>query len=173
MKGLAVVLAALVCAWPAAAGAPRPAKAVAAGLFSGRWYEIARTPNLNQIDCEGATSDFAHWSGGAFAVTQTCHRGAAVGPARTFKADGRVLPGSGNARMKLAFFGGLLSQEYWILDHADDDGWAIMATPGGHYVWLLARRPALDAATRARALGRVAALGYDLKKLAFPQQAAR
>ena len=31
-----------------------------------------------------------------------------------------------------------------ILDHADDNGWAIMATPNGHYVWLMSRRPILE-----------------------------
>ena len=173
MKRFAAALLALALAGPAAAAAPQPARPVAASMFSGRWYEIARTPNLNQRDCQGATSDFSGWRTGDFVVTQTCHHGSPSGWAQTFRAQGQILAASGNAKMKLNFFGGMLSQEYWILDHGDDDAWAIMATPGGHYVWLLARRPVLDGVTQTRALGRISALGYDLKRLIYPQQATR
>lgn len=159
---------------PAQAGhAPQPVKAVAPTLFSGRWYEIARTPNMAQKDCQASSSDFSGWAAGVFRVTQVCHKGSVQGPVRTFNAKAQILPASGNAKMKMMFFGGLVSQEYWILDHADDNNWAIMATPGGNYVWVLSRRPVLDPATRATALQRVKTLGYDLTRLAFPQQAAR
>jgi apolipoprotein D and lipocalin family protein len=171
MKTLVLCLA-LVAA-PALAGAPQPAKTVQAGVFSGRWYDIAHTPNPGQTDCQGATSDFFGWAGGAFHVVQTCHKGSPAGPERTFKARASIMPATGNAKLRMSFFGGLISQEYWILDHAEDNGWAIMATPGGHYVWLLSRRPVLDAPTRGRALDRVKGLGYDISRLAFPRQLAR
>ncbi len=165
--------AAALASTPAAAGAPQPVKAVAPTLFSGRWYEIARTPNMMQKDCQGSTSEFSGWSNGEFHVLQTCHEGAPLGPAKTVNAKARIIPASGNAKMKMMFFGGMVSQEYWILDHADDNAWAIMGTPGGRYVWLMSRRPVLDPATKAAALQRVHALGYDLSHLAFPQQLAR
>lgn len=163
----------LALATPAAAGAPQPVKPVAPTLFSGRWYEIARTPNMMQKDCQGATSEFSGWANGAFRVVQTCHAGAPAGTAKTFNAKARIIPATNNAKMKMMFFGGMISQEYWILDHADDNGWAIMGTPGGKYVWLMSRRPILDPATKAAALQHVRALGYDLARLAFPQQLAR
>ena len=75
------------------------------------------------------------------------------------------MPGTGNAKFKLGFLSGLIQQEYWILDVSPQGDWAILATPGGHYVWLLARRPELSAATRAAALSRVAALGYSAAAL--------
>jgi apolipoprotein D and lipocalin family protein len=68
----------------------------------------------------------------------------------------------------MSFLGGLKKQEYWVLDRADDQSWAIMATPGGNFVWLLSRKPAMDAAAKAAALARVKALGYA--KLEYPQQ---
>ncbi|HEX7758641.1 MAG TPA: lipocalin family protein [Caulobacteraceae bacterium] len=171
MKRLLLGLAAaVVFAPPALARAPQPVRAVATTLFSGRWYEIARTPNMAQKDCQGSSSDFSGWVSGAFAVTQVCHKGSPQGPVKTFNAKAKILPASGNAKMKMSFFGGLVSQEYWILDHADDDNWAIMATPGGNYVWVLSRRPVLDPAAKAVALQRVHTLGYDLSRLAYPQQ---
>src|ERR1700726_3929194 len=69
-----------------------PAKPVPVDLYSGRWYEIARTPNTMQKDCQGSTSDFSGWvTGGAFSVTQTCHKGSPGGPKETFSARGHIL----------------------------------------------------------------------------------
>jgi apolipoprotein D and lipocalin family protein len=164
------VLAALVVGAPALAGVPQPAKAVPVNLYSGRWYEIARTPNKLQADCQGSTSDFSGWTGGGlFSVVQTCHKGSLAGPTQTYSAKGKVLS-SDNTKMRLGFFGGLISQEYWILDRADDNAWAIMARYDGRYVWLLSRRPVLNGAVKQSALLRMKALGFDLSRLAFPQQ---
>ena len=147
--------------------APDPARAVSAEVYTGRGYEIARTPNASQKDCQAATSDFEKLSGADFLLTETCHRGAPNGPLRTLRAKARIASLADNTRFRLSFFGGLVHQEYWILDHADDDSWLIMATPGGNYVWIMARRPALSPATLAAATARVAALGYAPDTLQF------
>ena len=151
------------------AGARAPAKAVSAEFYSGRWYEIARTPNFGQRDCQAPTTDFTA-EGARFKVRQVCHRGAPTGREKVFATKGAIIAGSGNTRFTMSFLGGLRNQEYWVLDCADDRAWAIMATPGGHYVWLIARKPGMTPADKAVALARVKALGYD--KLEFPEQPA-
>jgi apolipoprotein D and lipocalin family protein len=88
---------------------------------------------------------------------------------KTMTVQGRVLPASGNAKMQLGLLGGLISKEYWILDHADDNGWLIMTTSDGRYVWLMSRRPVITAAVKAAAIGRMQQLGLNLSRLAFPQ----
>jgi apolipoprotein D and lipocalin family protein len=158
---------------PALAAQLQPAKPVPANLYTGRWYEIARTPNGMQRDCQGPTTDFSGWSGGAFSAVQTCHKGAPSGPKATTSVHGKVLPASMNAKMQLAMLGGLISQQYWILDRAADNGWLIMATANDRYVWLMSRQPVLSAATRSVALGRIKSLGFDLSRLSFPQQLTR
>jgi apolipoprotein D and lipocalin family protein len=164
-----ILMALLAIAIPAYSAAPPPAKPVAISFYSGRWFEIARTPNARQRDCEGPTSDFETLAPGTYGVVETCHQGAPAGPAKTLKAKAKILDGSQNARFRMAFFGGLVHAEFWILDHADDGAWAIMATPGGNYAWLLARKPQLPPAVRAAALARLGQLGYQ--RLMFPQQA--
>jgi len=154
----------------ARAGAPKPVRPVSSDLYSGRWYEIARTPNTMQKDCQGATSDFQRFAAGVFTVVETCHHGSPSGAAKTIRARAKVVPSSDNTRFRMAFFGGLVHQEYWILDHADDNSWAVMATPGGNYVWLLSRRPSLPPNVQAAALARVGALGYAPSRLVFPAQ---
>ncbi|HTX49547.1 MAG TPA: lipocalin family protein [Caulobacteraceae bacterium] len=173
MKSIAAVVLAAVsfAAAPAlcASAAPQPTKPVPTALYSGRWYEVARTPNKMQSDCQGATNDFSDWSRGDFSVVQTCHKGAPNGPAQVMKVTGQVLPSSANAKMKLGILGGLLSREYWILDRADNNDWAIMDRADGRYVWLLSRQPNLSAADRAAALSRLQSLGFQVNKLAFVQ----
>jgi len=154
----------------ALAGAPQPVKPVPTDLYSGRWYEIARTNNSLQADCEGSTNDFSGFSDGAFSVIQTCHKGAPNGPKQIYTARGRVLPASANAKIRLGYFGGLISQEYWIVDRSDDNVWAIMARYDGKYVWLISRRPVLDAAARNHAMARIQQLGFDMSRIVYPKQ---
>ncbi len=179
MKILSVLAAsaAIALASAAAASAPAPTKPVAAGFYSGLWYEIARVPNLGQRDCQAPRSEFTPTGGqgdvafiattGEFAVRQVCRKGSANGPAKVFSTKGRVLPGSRNAKFEMAFLGGVRKQEYWVLDTAPDGAWAIMATPGGNYVWLLSRRATMSEAVKAAAVSRIRALGYR-QQLEFP-----
>ena len=47
-----------------------------------------------------------------------------------------------------------------------------MATPGGHYIWLLARSPVMEPTAKSAAMARISALGYDPARLIFPAQQA-
>jgi len=157
----------LALAAPAVAAQLQPVMPVAAKLYTGRWYEIARTPNHMQSDCQGATTDFGHWSGGAFSAVQTCHAGAPSGPAHKTNVQGHVVPDSQNARMQINALGGLIKKQYVILDHSDDNRWLIMCTSAGDYVWLMSRQPILDPSTRYAALSRLKSLGFDLTRISM------
>ncbi|MBP8248408.1 MAG: lipocalin family protein, partial [Phenylobacterium sp.] len=83
-----------------------------------------------------------------------------------WKAKAKVIDPRTNARIKMSFFGGMLSQEYWVLDHKSD--WLILGTPNGNYMWLMSQRPVLSAQAKAQAVARVRQLGYDVSRLEFP-----
>lgn len=173
MRSLPILIAAGLLFAPmlggtALAAAKPPAKPIPTSFYSGKWYEIARTPNAGQRDCEAPSTEFTSKGGEAFSVHQVCRRGSASGAAKVFDTSGKIIAGSHNTRFTMSFLGGLKKQEYWVLDCADDHSWAIMATPGGNFVWLLARQPVLSASVKAQALERVKALGYA--KLEYPQQ---
>ena len=156
-------LAILLCAGQALAVAPQPVKPVAIGMYFGRWYQIAQIAKANPRRCPGATDDFFGGPGGRFALVVTCHEPS--GNTRQIRAKVSIVQGSGAAKFTMSFFGGLISQEYWVIDHAPDQSWVLMATPGGNYLWLLARRPALAAPAHAAAVARIIALGYDASRL--------
>ncbi|MBV8593961.1 MAG: lipocalin family protein [Caulobacteraceae bacterium] len=160
-------LAAALCLAPllVRAAAPEPTRPVPPSLYQGRWFEIAGTPTPRERSCRASMFDFRPRAGG-FTLVQSCHRGSANGPVRQIVEAGAVIPGTGGAKFKLAFLGGLVRQDYWILDTAPDGAWAILATPGGHYVWILARSPVLTAVAAAEARRRVLALGYPSSRLA-------
>jgi apolipoprotein D and lipocalin family protein len=172
MSFKSVVLAAafawaVVSAQPASALAPEPARKLDISSMAGRWYEVARIPNKLQNGCGEGTVQWTR-TGDGYSVIQTCRKG----PARKeWKARAKVLDPRTNAKFKMSFFGGMLSQEYWVLDTKPEQGWLILGTPGGNYLWLMAQHPSLGDAVKAQALSRVRQLGYDVGRLEFPAPA--
>lgn len=165
MKSLFLII--LVAALPALAFAerPQPARSVPAALYSGRWYEIARTPNLRERGCKVATSEFSGVTSGDFTVTETCRH--VSGEPRVSTVRAALVPGSNNARFRMSVLGGLVHPEFWILDTSPAGDWAIMGTSGGHYVWVLSRAPRMAAGEKAAVMAKVAALGYPTAKLEY------
>ena len=135
----------------------------------GRWYEVARIPNKLQKDCEAGASDWTPQAGG-FAVVQSCWK--ASGAPTTWKARATVADDS-NTRIRMTFFGGLVSQEYRVLEHRIDQGWLILATANGRYAWLMSQKPTLPAAIKAQAVARMRQLGVDIGRLEFPGPPSR
>ena len=169
---LTVGMMTLAAASQALAGVPAAPSMVHldANHMMGRWYEVARLPNRIQRDCQGGTSDWAKADGG-YSVLQSCHKGSLSAAATEWKAKARVLDPATNARLKMTFFGGLLSQEYWVLDNRPDQGWLVLGTPSGHALWLMAKHPSLAVGVKAQAVARIRQLGYDVAALEFPQPA--
>ena len=157
------VLALIAFATPALAAAPQPVRPAPAQMFSGRWYQIARIAAADPHPCHAATDDFLPQTDGGFAVSIACRDNG--GKLKQMTVKGRTLPGSSGAKFRVSFLGGLFHQDYWILDHASDNAWAMMATPGGRYLWLLARKPALPADQRSAASQAMRSLGYDVAQL--------
>ena len=149
------------------AAAVRPVAHVEITSMMGRWYEVARFPNQIQRGCQAGASDWIRTADG-FAVTQSCHKGTPDGPLAEWKAKARVADPVTNAKFKMSFFGGLVSQEYWVLDQRTDQGWLILATHDGHYLWLMSTKPTLPQAIRVEAVARIKQLGFDVGRLEFP-----
>lgn len=152
-----------VAAGPAGA---QPIQKIELTSMMGRWYEVARVPNQLQRGCTGAASDWTPTHDG-FAVVQSCHKGAPDGPVSEWRAKARPADPS-NTKFRMTFFGGLISQEYQVLEHRPAEGWLIMSTRDGKYLWLMSQRPTLPAAIKAEAIARIRQLGFDPGRLEFP-----
>lgn len=144
---------------------PEPAKPVDAGRYLGRWYELARYENGFERDCEAVTADYAARGDGLIDVTNSCRKGAVNGPPDVARGRAKVVTGSGNAKLKVSFFGPFFFGDYWVLDHADDYSWSIVGEPSGRYLWILTREAIPAASVKDGLIERVRALGYDTSML--------
>ncbi len=149
---------------------PEPAKPVELDRYVGRWYEIARYDVSFERNGEGVTADYTARPDGLIDVLNTERLFAPDGRERSARATARPVPGSGNAKLKVAFFGKFFVGNYWVLDHADNYAWAIVGEPSGRYLWLLARAPVLADEERDALVARAASLGYDTGMLRFTRQ---
>lgn len=169
-----VLLLALALAGCAPAGpvgnsnVPKPTKSVDLTRYTGLWYELARYENGFERGCEGVTAEYAAKPNGEVAVLNTCRKGSPSGAAKTIEGSARVVPESGNAKLKVSFFGPFYVGNYWIIDRAPDYSWSIVGEPSGRYLWLLSRTKSKSVlATMTR---RAKALGYDTALLRVTAQ---
>jgi apolipoprotein D and lipocalin family protein len=150
-----------------AAPPPPPTQHLDITTMMGRWYEVARLPNQIQKGCNAGTSTWTR-NGPNFAVVQACMKGALDGPLTEWKARAEVADQATNAKFKMSFFGGLVNQEYWVLENRPEQGWLILSTANGKYLWLMSTKPTLPASAKAQAVARIQQLGFDVGRLEFP-----
>jgi apolipoprotein D and lipocalin family protein len=165
---IAAFAAALTLA-PVSAGAMtvEPTGRIELSKMMGRWYEVARVPNSLQNGCVAGASDWTPQPQG-FAVVQSCRKETTTGPMKTWKAKATVSDPRTNARLKMSFFGGVVSQDYVVVEHRPEQGWLVLATANGKYLWLMSQKPVLPAPIKTQALARIRQLGFDVGRLEFP-----
>jgi apolipoprotein D and lipocalin family protein len=166
-RALLAATLALCLAAPAAAFAePAPLATVPAvdiARYAGLWYEIAAIPMWFQRNCLGdTTARYTPNPDGTIDVLNRCRTRDGSDEAHGLA---RVVDTRSNARLQVSFFSFLgwrpVWGDYWIIALAPDYSWAVVGGPKRRYGWILARTPALDAATLAAIRQRLEALGYD------------
>lgn len=174
----ALVLSALVLIAACSGGpvgnddVPEPAKAVELSRYKGLWYEFARYENGFEAGCEAVTAEYAPTLGGEVSVKNTCREGSIDGPVKVSEGKAKPAGDPKGAKFKVSFFGPALMTNYWVLDRADDYGWAIVGEGSGRYLWLLTRQPQPSEPLRAQLIARARSLGYDTDMLRYTQQPA-
>lgn len=153
---------------PAQYRAPQPAKAVdASRLYSGRWLEIGRLPMRLTDGCVAGTTSYTLTGPAALTLRDTCQDKTPTGKEKAIGARATILDPGTNAKFRARYFGGLVTWEFWILDHAEDYGWFISADPTFDRLWIYTRTVPSQAEL-ARLVERVRQLGYDPARLEFP-----
>jgi apolipoprotein D and lipocalin family protein len=151
-------------------GVPQPARSVELSRYLGLWYEIARYDASFERGCEGVTAEYSLRPDGLIRVLNTCRVDASDGRLRVADGKAKVVPGSGNTKLKVSFFGPFFYGDYWVLDHAEDYSWSIVGEPTGRYLWILCRDPAPTDTAKEALIGRAAELGYDTSLLRMTRQ---
>ncbi|MCE4553789.1 lipocalin family protein [Roseateles cellulosilyticus] len=163
MKALLLACVALLSTLVAAEPAPLPTvERVDLARYAGAWYEIALLPNRFQKQCVADTQARYRLDGERVEVLNRCRT--ADGRVDDIKGYAKVVPGSGNAKLKVTFFWPF-SGDYWVLALDGDYRHVLVGAPSRKYAWVLSRTPQLDEATLQALLDRAAAQGFD--KAAF------
>lgn len=144
---------------------PEPEKAVDPERYLGLWYEFARYENRFERGCEAVTANYAKRDDGLISIVNACRVGSVSGEAKESEGKAKFVAGSGNAKLKVSFFGPFYVGDYWILDHADDYSWSIVGEPSGKYLWILTREAKPSAEQRTALIERARKLGYDVTLL--------
>lgn len=149
--------------------APQPARTVDLDRFyAGRWLEIARLPMRLTDGCVAGATNYVVVNPTRVDVRDTCQVGSPQGREKAIGGRGEVLDPGMNAKLRVRYVGGLITWDYWVLDHAEDYSWFISADPTFEKLWIYTREVP-DAAGRQALVARAAALGYDVRRLEFPE----
>ena len=156
----AALLALAGCAsGPGTPAAPLPTVAsVDLARYAGAWYEVASLPNRFQKQCVADTQARYRPVGDEIEVRNRCRT--ADGTVEDITGIAKVVPGSGNAKLRVSFFRPFYG-DYWILAFGPDQRWVLVGEPGRRFGWVLSRTPEMAAADLAAALDRAQALGFE------------
>ena len=139
---------------------PQPKQSVDLARYTGLWYEVGRYEAPFQKGCEAVTARYTAQPDGSIEVLNSCRQDSVTGPLRSATGRATVVPGSGNAKLKVSFFGPFTG-DYWVLDHAPDYSWSIVGEGEGRFLWILSRKAPLGEAAYQALVARARKLGYD------------
>lgn len=133
--------------------------------YAGKWYEIAAYPAWFQRKCAGGTTaEYTPQADGSIRVVNRCRN--AAGTMEETVGRAKVVPGTGNTKLKVSFGVPLITGGYWIIGLDEKDyRWALVGHPSRKYLWILAREPKLDDATYQKIVRLAESRGYDPAKL--------
>jgi len=140
--------------------------------YAGRWYEVARLPNRFERECvRDITATYRVLLGSRIDVVNQC-----------IKADGSRISANGLARssdgstsrLEVRFAPAWLGVfpfvwgDYWIIALDPDYQWSLVGAPNRDYLWILARKPTLEASQVQRLLEKAKALNFDTSSIVSP-----
>jgi apolipoprotein D and lipocalin family protein len=139
--------------------------------FAGTWNEIARLPSRREKGCESAITTTYVMTEDGLRIVNRCTR--ADGTARRSFGHAEIVPGAGNAKLKVSYLPKLLDvlpfvwSDLYIIHVADDYRSAIVGTPDRNNLWLLARDTTVAEDVRAAFVTKAQAQGFDTTQLIY------
>ena len=156
------------------AKAPEPLKPVdTAQFYTGRWYEIARTPMNITKGCVAGTTDFHKADDGRLMDRDACRTDTPEGKEKVFAGSIDLLNPGQNSKFRINYkiAGGLISYPvtFWVYDHGDDYSWFMVTDPGFKNLGYFTRNPRPSQGEIDRFTARAKAIGFT-GELEYPAQ---
>lgn len=137
--------------------------------YQGRWHVIAHRPNFLEKGKVGASDNYARRDDGKFDANYAFRKGSLDAPEREWKGVATIVNRTTNAEWKVQLLWPF-SADYLILELDPDYRWAVVASRGGKWLWILARATSLPPSTYADLQQRIATRGLDAEKLELVPQ---
>lgn len=137
--------------------------------YLGRWYEIARLDHRFERGLTNVTAEYSRAPDGAVVVV---NRGfdRASGKWREARGEARLLGDAQVGSLEVSFFGPFWAGYHVIALDREGYAWAMVTGPSRSYLWILSRRPTLDARILTRLVAKAKEWGFETKKLVIVQQ---
>ena len=140
--------------------------------YLGTWYEIASFPQSFQRGCTASTATYTPRPDGQIDVLNRCRLNSVDGPEKAARGRARVVDKATNAKLEVSFFRPFWG-DYWIVDLGASYEYAVVGHPSRDYLWILSRTPTMEPQVYDGIVARLAAQGYETKRLvrtAQPEQ---
>ena len=177
MKKILLLILALAGCSAEKVAAPEPAKPIDAQRFyTGRWYEIGRTPMKLTDGCVAGTTDYSRDAAGRLMQRDACRMGTPEGEEKLYQGPVTMLdPGKATkVSVRYTVWGFFpVTWKYWMLDHGENYEWFITSDPAFENVSFFTRTPRPSPEMIEMLKVRTRELGYDPGKLEFPTQFQR
>ena len=129
--------------------------------YWGKWYEIAAFPQGFEKGCTCTTAEYSLRDDGTIAVVNSCMIN---GNLKVVEGKASITDKKTNAKLEVQF-AWPFSGKYWIIGLAPDYSYAIVGHPNRKYLWILSRKPVMDAMTYNHLVLVAAGKGFDIRKL--------
>jgi apolipoprotein D and lipocalin family protein len=139
--------------------------------YLGRWYEIATIPSRFQKGCVGVTATYTARPDGTIGVLNRCRQHTLDGEERSISGKAWVVDRTTNAKLKVQFFWPFVGS-YWIIELDPEYRYAVVGHPRRTYLWILSRTPQMEETLYAALIDRIAAHGYDVRRIVRTLQPA-
>ncbi len=161
------VLAVLLLATASCTGVPdgiAPVRPFDAARFSGIWYEVMRLDHSFERGLTNVTARYEPLPDGALKVV---NRGFDPAACRWREVEGRAVfqADRNTASLNVTFFPPFAGGYHVFALDTRNYAWALISGPSKDYLWLLARRPDLDARTRERLIAEARSKGFPVDRL--------
>ncbi len=157
-------------------GMPATVASVDIERYLGTWFEQARLPIFFQdgerVRCEDVTAIYTARRDGAVDVLNTCRNALQGGARRSATAVATPVPGSNNARLRVAFFWPFHG-DYWIIGLDPEYRWAVVGAPSRRVLWILSRGTEMPPADFDRAVEIARREGFAVQDLQRTPQSPR
>ncbi|TAY05446.1 hypothetical protein ELH91_31770 [Rhizobium leguminosarum] len=138
--------------------------------YRGTWLEVGRTPMFLTDGCVAGYSSYRQGkSPDEILIEDGCRVDTPQGRLKAVRGTGTIQDfGTTNAKMQVRY-PWLITFNYWVLYKSPDKSWFISANPSMTNLWIYSRNvPSKNKLHRM--INKASELGYDVRKLEFPQQ---